>query len=219
MCAALKNVHEHNKEETRTGAQRACKVWPHKHTQPSNGKDARHIEFDSEEIKALRPLNLITAKNVVYLANIGQQRYTEAKAPAQAVALKKHLMQVDSEAPLVLFSAAVTGKEAEAYVEKAVAAEYRALDLSNFFTCGPDEVRSWVIREGTLAPDAGAVIHTDFRTGFVAVDVMKYNDIVTYRSEQEVKTRGLCHMRGRDYAVMNGDILHFRAGRASASKK
>jgi len=184
-----------------------------------DGKDARYIEFTSDEIKSLRPLNLITAKNVVYLANIGQDRYVQAKAPALAIELKKHLIPTDPEAPLVLFSASVVGEDALKYVEKIIDAGYKSLDLSNFFTCGPDEVRSWVIREGTLAPDAGAVIHTDFKTGFVAVDVMKYDDLMKHGSEQEVKSKGLCNMRGRDYSVVNGDVLHFKAGRVNAGKK
>lgn len=177
--------------------------------------DARCIDFSSDEIKALKPLNLITAKNVVYLANISIDKYNQRKPTSLAVKLKKHLMETDPDAPCVLVCAGVTGEDAEEYLDKAVAAGYKTLELSNFFTCGPEEVRSWTIREGTLAPDAGAVIHTDFRTGFVAVDVMTYTDLMEHGSEQELKAKGLCRMKGRDYPVVNGDILHFRAGRVN----
>ncbi|KAH9385168.1 obg-like ATPase 1 [Nematocida major] len=179
------------------------------------GVDARCIDFSSDEVKSLKPLNLITAKNVVYLANISVDKYRQRKPTSLAVKLKKHLMDTDPEAPCVLVCAGLSGTEAEEYLDKAVAAGYKTLELSTFFTCGPEEVRCWTIREGTLAPDAGAVIHTDFRTGFVAVDVMAYDDIVEHGNEQELKMKGLCRMKGRDYPVADGDILHFRAGRVN----
>ncbi|OAG28887.1 hypothetical protein NEDG_01026 [Nematocida displodere] len=184
-----------------------------------SGKDARQVDFSNDEIKALKPLNLITAKNVVYLANISEQRFRQQKAPTLAIKLRKYLLEADPEAPFVLVSAGITGEEAMAYVDKAITAGYESLDLSNFFTCGPGEVRSWTIREGTLAPDAGAVIHTDFKVGFVAVDVMTYDDIMEHGNEQDVKSKGLCRLKGKDYPVVNGDILHFRAGKVNPSKK
>lgn len=182
-------------------------------TELEKGVDARLIDFSSDEIRSLKPLNLITAKNVVYLANISTDKYAQRKPTSLAVKLKKHLMESDPDAPCVLVCASVTGEDASEYLDKAIAAGYKSLDLSNFFTCGPEEVRSWTIREGTLAPDAGAVIHTDFKTGFVAVDVISYDDLVENGSEQEVKSKGLCRMKGKDYPVVNGDILHFKAGR------
>ncbi|KAI5190754.1 obg-like ATPase 1 [Nematocida sp. AWRm77] len=183
------------------------------------GTDARLIDFTCDEIQALRPLNLITAKNVVYLANIGADNFRQKKAPSLAIALKKHLVTADPEAPYILFSAGLAPEEAPEYIHKVIDAGYSSLNLSNFFTCGPEEVRSWTIREGTLAPDAGAVIHTDFKVGFVAVDVISYADIVEHKTEQEVKSKGLCRMKGKDYPVMNGDILHFKAGKVNPSKK
>ncbi|KAI5166514.1 obg-like ATPase 1 [Nematocida sp. AWRm78] len=179
------------------------------------GKDARFIDFTSDEIKSLRPLNLITAKNVVYLANISVDKYRQNKPTSLAVKLKKHLMETDPDAPCILVCAGISVDESTEYLDKAISSGYKTLELITFFTCGPEEVRCWTIRDGTLAPDAGAVIHTDFRTGFVAVDVMSYDDLIEHGSEQELKAKGLCRMKGRDYPVANGDILHFRAGRVN----
>jgi ribosome-binding ATPase YchF (GTP1/OBG family) len=168
------------------------------------------VEFSQDEIKVLKPMNLITAKNVVYLANISQKMLENKKVPKHAAALHRHLKNMDPEAPLILFSASVESHE---ILDKIVFAGYDALGLMNFFTAGEDEVRSWTVREGTSAPDAGAVIHTDFKTGFVAVDVISYSDLESLGSEQEVKARGLCRLKGKDYVVQDGDVLHFRAGR------
>lgn len=184
-----------------------------------SGKDARHIEFTSEEIKSLKPLNLITAKNVVYLANIDENRYKQQKAPSHAIKLRKHLLNTDADAPFVIVCAGVAGDDAEKYINKAIDAGYSSLCLNNFFTCGPDEVRSWTVREGTLAPEAGGVIHSDFRVGFIAADVISYDDLIKHGSEQKVKTEGLCRMKGKDYSVASGDIIHFRAGKVNSGRK
>ncbi|KAI5186391.1 obg-like ATPase 1 [Nematocida homosporus] len=184
------------------------------------GQDARAIDFTSEEIRALKPLNLITAKNVVYLANISSEMFLRKKVPSLAGKLARHLAVADPGAPLVLVSAGLAdAEETNGYLTKTIAAGYASLELSNFFTCGPEEVHSWTIREGTLAPDAGAVIHSDFKQGFVAVDVISYADIIEHGCEQKVKSLGLCKMKGKDYAVANGDILHFKAGRINPAKK
>ncbi|KAI5180109.1 obg-like ATPase 1 [Nematocida sp. AWRm80] len=178
-----------------------------------NGKDARHIDFTCDEIKVLKPLNLITAKSVVYLANISETMFKQQKVPTLAGTLRKHLLETDPGAPFVLVCASITGDSAAVYIDKAIKAGYSSLELSSFFTCGPEEVRSWTIRDGTLAPDAGAVIHTDFKTGFVAVDVMTYTDLIEHGNEQDLKAKGLCRMKGKDYAVCNGDILYFKTGK------
>lgn len=183
------------------------------------GKEARYIDFTLDEIKSLKPLNLLTAKNVVYLMNISEKMYRERKAPALAAKLKQHLEKVDPDALCVVVCGAVAGEEAKEYVGKSVSAGYTALDLCNFFTCGPDEVRSWTIRKDTLAPDAAAVIHTDFKTGFIAVEAIQYEDIIAHKTENEVRNRGLCKLKGKDYLISDGEILHFKVGKLTAPKK
>ncbi|KAI5172431.1 obg-like ATPase 1 [Nematocida sp. LUAm3] len=187
-------------------------------SQLESGKDARLIDFSQEEIKVLKPINLITAKNVVYLANISEENYKEKKSPSLAVKLRKHLLETDPDAKFVLVSAASQENHKD-FINKAIHAGYSSLQLSNFFTCGPDEVRSWTIRENTPAPDAGAVIHTDFKLGFIAVDLIKYEDILLHKSEQKVKSEGLCKLKGKEYPVENGDILHFKSGKVNPPKK
>jgi hypothetical protein len=87
---------------------------------------------------------------------------------------------------------------------------YKLLNLQTYFTAGVKEVRAWTITKGTKAPQAAAVIHTDFEKGFIRAEVMAYNDYVTLGSEQACKDNGKLSVEGKDYVVKDGDIMHFR---------
>jgi ribosome-binding ATPase YchF (GTP1/OBG family) len=87
---------------------------------------------------------------------------------------------------------------------------YKLLKLQTYFTAGVKEVRAWTITEGTKAPQAAAVIHTDFEKGFIRAEVMAYNDFVILGSEQACKDDGKLSVEGKDYVVKDGDIMHFR---------
>jgi len=86
---------------------------------------------------------------------------------------------------------------------------YKTLGLISFFTVGPDEVRAWTNRQGSLAPQAAGVIHSDFERGFIRAEVMKYQDLIKLGSEQKVKEVGRYMQKGRDYVVEDGDIINF----------
>jgi hypothetical protein len=86
---------------------------------------------------------------------------------------------------------------------------YRTLGLISFFTVGPDEVRAWTNPQGSLAPQAAGVIHSDFERGFIRAEVMKYQDLIKLGSEQKVKELGKYMQKGRDYVVEDGDIINF----------
>ena len=87
---------------------------------------------------------------------------------------------------------------------------YKKLNLMNFFTVGADEVRSWTVREGSKAPQAAGVIHSDFEKGFIRAEVMKYDELAKHGSEGAMKKKGLYHSHGRDYTVQDGDVVLFK---------
>ena len=95
-------------------------------------------------------------------------------------------------------------------VNRLIRSAYTLLDLETYFTAGVKEVRAWTIPAGTKAPQAAAVIHTDFEKGFIRAEVMKYNDFVEFGSESAVKDAGKMGVEGKEYVVEDGDIMHFR---------
>ena len=96
---------------------------------------------------------------------------------------------------------------------------YNTIRLIHYFTAGEDEVKCWTIREGTKAPQAAGVIHTDFERGFICAEVMKFDDLERLGSEQAVKAEGLYRQQGKDYEVGDGDIIFFKFNVTSQPKK
>ncbi|MDA1009252.1 MAG: DUF933 domain-containing protein, partial [Bacteroidetes bacterium] len=91
-----------------------------------------------------------------------------------------------------------------------IQATYKLLNLQTYFTAGEKEVRAWTITKGTRAPQAAAVIHTDFEKGFIRAEVMAYNDFISLGSEQACRDNGKLSVEGKEYIVQDGDIMHFR---------
>ena len=87
---------------------------------------------------------------------------------------------------------------------------YKLLNLQTFLTAGPDEVRAWTFHKGWKAPQCAGVIHTDFEKGFIRAEVIKYEDYISYGSENAVKEAGKMSVEGKEYVVQDGDIMHFR---------
>ena len=95
-------------------------------------------------------------------------------------------------------------------LDKVIRAGYELLGLQTYFTAGVKEVRAWTVRIGATAPEAAAVIHTDFQKGFIRAEVISYQDFITYRGEQGAKDAGRWRLEGKDYVVQDGDVIHFR---------
>lgn len=95
-------------------------------------------------------------------------------------------------------------------IHKIVNVGYRALRLIHYFTAGEDEVKCWTVREGMKAPQGAGVIHSDFERGFICAEVMKFEDIDRLGSEAEVKAEGLYLQKGKDYEILDGDIMYFK---------
>ena len=173
---------------------------------------------------------LLTAKPVVYLVNLSEKDFIRKKnkhLPKIAEWIKEHAAG-DPIIPIsVSFEERLTrlGSEAEAVEEckklgvestipKIVVNMRKVLNLGSFFTVGADEVRQWTIRNGTKAPQAAGVIHTDFEKTFIQVIVYNYAVLKELGDESEVKAKGKVMTKGKDYVVEDGDILLIKAGAA-----
>ena len=98
----------------------------------------------------------------------------------------------------------------EAGLDRVIRAGYQLLGLHTYFTAGVKEVRAWTVKVGATAPEAAAVIHTDFQKGFIRAEVIAYDDFIEYRGEQGAKDAGRWRLEGKDYVVQDGDVIHFR---------
>ena len=188
------------------------------------GNSARSLEATEDELEIIGTLQLITAKPVLYMCNVDEESVKTGNKHVDAVreAVKSEAAEV------LLIATAIEAEIAELEdieeqmmfleelglekpgVHYLIHSTYKLLNLQTYFTAGVKEVRAWTIKEGTKAPQAAAVIHTDFEKGFIRAEVMAYNDYVTLGSEQACKDNGKLSVEGKDYVVQDGDIMHFR---------
>lgn len=199
-----------------------------------DGKDIRSYEWGIKDIPILNELQLLSAKQVVFLVNIGQKDWLSQKNKWLGKVME-WVRARDKNAPVIPFSGAFESKlldmgEAEAgdycaenktksVLPKIITAGYKALNLINFFTCGSDEVRAWTLKKHSLAPQAAGVIHTDFQKFFLKAEVMAYADFHEHESEQAVKKAGKYKLQGKTYEVMDGDICFFKHAAAGGGAK
>ena len=188
------------------------------------GLSARSVELDEAERSTAADLFLLTNKPILYVCNVD-----EASARTGNAHVERLRQAVAHEHAEVLVIAAATEAEIaelETYeerqiflsdmgldepgVNKLIKSAYRLLSLETYFTTGPDETRAWTIRQGTKAPEAAGVIHTDFQRGFIRAEVIKYADYVELGSEAACREAGRIGVQGKDYVVQDGDIMHFR---------
>lgn len=188
------------------------------------GRLAVYITPESpDEEMLLRDVHLLTAKPVMYIANVDEKHLTTPGGyvdQVREIAAKEAAKVVVACTKIEAEIAAMPYEEREQFLRELGVKEsgldqvihegYALLDLITFFTCGPKEVRAWTIRKGTAAPRAAGEIHTDIERGFIRAEVVKYNDIVTLGSEQAVKEKGLLHIEGKEYIIEDGDIIFFR---------
>jgi len=104
-------------------------------------------------------------------------------------------------------------------ISKITQAGYNHLKLIHYFTAGEDEVKCWTMREGTKAPGAAGIIHSDFERGFICAEVMSHADLLREGSEANVRAEGLYHQKGKDYEVKDGDIIFFKFNVTDKAKK
>jgi GTP-binding protein YchF len=189
-----------------------------------SGMSARSVALEETELEHIEDIQLLTFKPVLYVCNVDEAAVINGNKHVEAV--KEAVKNENAE--LLIISAAIESEIAsldsledqleflgslglkESGVSKLIKAAYRLLKLQTYFTCGVQEVRAWTITKGTKAPQAAAVIHTDFEKGFIRAEVMKYIDYTTLGSELAVKEAGKFGVEGKEYVVEDGDIMHFR---------
>jgi GTP-binding protein YchF len=173
----------------------------------------------------LADLFLLTAKPVLYIANVDEDELAHAASDANVLAVKALaegegagwvVISGKVEAELVALAPAERAEYLAALgleepgLDRLVHAGYRLLGLVTFFTVGEDECRAWTVRAGTHAPAAAGVIHSDFERGFIKAEVTSYEDLVALGSEAAARTAGKMRVEGKEYVVKDGDVIHFR---------
>ncbi|XP_065180448.1 obg-like ATPase 1 [Sycon ciliatum] len=199
-------------------------------------KDIRSACWSAAEIDALNKHLFLTSKPVIYLVNLSERDYARKKNKWLAK-IKEWVDERDPFALIIPFSAELEAKlvdmsdeeqaahlaeiKTTTMLPKIIKTGFRALQLEYFFTAGPDEVRAWTIQKGTKAPQAAGRIHTDFEKGFIMAEVMTFEDFKEYETELAVKAAGKYRQQGRNYVVLDGDIIFFKfnAGAGLSAKK
>ncbi|CAM9131860.1 unnamed protein product [Choristocarpus tenellus] len=190
-----------------------------------NGDPVRSVELTDEEAVATATLGLLTAKKVIYAANVADTDLASGNAFVDSV--RDHV--VDEGAAVVVVSAQVEselvelgGDDRQEFLESLgvteetsglralVSSAYDVLGLQTYFTSGETETKAWTIRKGWTAPQAAGVIHSDFERGFIRAEAIGYEALVDCGSEKAAKEKGLLRSEGKEYVVQEGDVLHFR---------
>ncbi len=186
------------------------------------GKMARTVSLDTEERALIRDLCLLTAKPVMYIANVREDGFEnnphldKVRAHAEAegaevvpvcAAIEAELVQLDAaDRAAFLADMGLT----EPGLDRVIRAGYSLLGLMTYFTAGPKEVRAWTVPVGSTAPKAAAAIHTDFEKGFIRAETIAFDDYIRCRGEAGAREAGKLRAEGKEYIVKEGDVLHFR---------
>ncbi len=191
-------------------------------THLGQGHPLRSLELESEERLALRSWQFITAKPVLYVANVDdasgddnamvalvreRARAENAEVVVLCAAMEAELAELEPEEQAEFLTE--LGQD-EPGLNRLIRAGYALLDLLTFFTAGPKEVRAWTVRKGASAPQAAGRIHTDFQKGFIRAETTAFADYVACNGEAGAKAAGKLRLEGRDYVVQEGDVMHFR---------
>ncbi len=204
------------------GAQKLVAALDRCLAQLNEAQPIRALGLDEEQRRLIQPLCLITAKPVLYAANVTEGGF-ENNPHLDAVNHRAH----SEGAQVVVICAALEAEIAdlpdeekqifladlglaEPGLNRLIRAAYALLGLQTYFTAGEKEVRAWTVPIGATAPQAAGVIHTDFERGFIRAEVIAYSDFVACRGEGGAKEAGKMRVEGKDYRVRDGDVMHFR---------
>jgi len=183
---------------------------------------ARTVDLSKEELAVIKPLFLLTMKPTMYVANVAEGGFdnnpllervkahaAKEGAPVVAICASMEAQMSDlSDEDKKIFLADM-GLE-EPGLDRLIRAAFKLLGLQTYFTAGVKEVRAWTIHKGDTAPQAAAVIHTDFERGFIRAEVIAYDDYVALKGEHGAKEAGKMRLEGKEYVVHDGDVMHFR---------
>jgi len=182
----------------------------------------RSLTLDDNERALEKQLFLLTSKPTMYIANVDEDGFednphldvvktvaTQENAVVVTICnkLESEIVELDDEERLEFLQD--LGME-EPGLDRVIRAGYELLNLQTYFTAGVKEVRAWTVKIGATAPEAAAVIHTDFQKGFIRAEVISYDDFIAHNGEQGAKDAGRWRLEGKDYVVQDGDVIHFR---------
>ena len=186
------------------------------------GKLVRTLVHDDESKALITPLCLLTAKPVLYIANVDENGFNNNIFLDQV-----HAIAASEGSKVVPICAAIEAEMAgladdekieflrdlglkEPGLDRVIRAGYELLELQTFFTAGPKEIHAWTFPKGFFAPQAAGVIHSDFEKGFIRAEIISYDDYIQYNGELGAKEAGKLRLEGKNYIMQDGDIVHFR---------
>ncbi len=188
----------------------------------AEGHAARSVSLDDDERALVRDMFLLTLKPLMYIANVREDGFENnphldavrvravsegAEVVPVCAAIEEEMAQLDdSDRDEFLADLGLD----EPGLDRVIRAGYRLLGLQTYFTAGVKEVRAWTVKKGATAPQAAAVIHTDFEKGFIRAETVGYDDFIRYRGESGAREAGRLRLEGKEYLVQEGDVLHFR---------
>jgi GTP-binding protein YchF len=193
----------------------------------SAGRPARTYPVPESQAASVRELHLLTAKPILYVANVGEDALAAGAGDDPVRALEQHARETG--AGVIRLCARVEAELADLApeerapfladlgldapgLERLIRAAYELLGLITFLTAGPKEVRAWTVRRGTLAPQAAGVIHSDFERTFIRAEVIAFEDYVAAGGEVGARAAGKMRLEGKEYVMCDGDVVHFRVG-------
>lgn len=190
----------------------------------NEGKSIRSLGLSKEDRSAVSDLFLLTEKPVIYIANVDEKsintgnKYSEqlqeavksenANVIIMNNSIEAEIAEFEDDADRAMFMEEYQMKEPA--LDRLIRSAYKLLNLSTYFTAGVQEVRAWTIHTGWKAPQAASVIHTDFEKGFIKAEVISYDDFIHYKSEAACRENGRLRIEGKEYVVVDGDVMHFR---------
>ncbi len=199
------------------------------------GKDIRHKDdWTVKQIEWLNSVQFISAKPVVYLVNMSEKDY-QRKKNKWLPKVHAWIQENAPGSPMIPFSGALEQRladmpedeqkvyckenEVASALPKIIQTGFKAVNLIQFMTAGPDEVKCWQIREGSKAPQAAGAIHTDFERGFICAEVMHFEELKELGTESAVKAAGKYRQEGKGYTVLDGDVIFFKFNVTASKKK
>ncbi len=214
-----------NQKKSRSGdkdALRRAQVLEKMVAQLSDGLPLRALDLASDELDIIKEFNFITAKPMMYIANVDDSGFEDnplldkltAMAEKEGAMVVPVCAAIEAEIALlddedkVEFLADFGLKEPG--LNRVIRAGYQLLGLQTYFTAGVKEVRAWTVKQGATAPQAAGVIHTDFEKGFIRAETMAFDDFIEFNGEAGCKEAGKLRLEGKEYIVKEGDVLHFR---------
>lgn len=202
-------------------AQKLCAVLERIVPVLNEAKSIRSMDLDDDALALIKGFNFITAKPVLYIANVREDGFTDnphlkaveeyaaqenAEVVAVCAAVEAEIADLDDEDKQIFLE---DMGMSEPGLNRVIRAAYKLLGLQTYFTAGVKEVRAWTIKVGDTAPQAAGVIHTDFERGFIRAQTIAYDDFINFKGEQGAKEAGKQRAEGKDYIVNDGDVINF----------